>query len=209
MKKSPATDKVTAFLQEKKRELVNKKISRSVITVIDRLLNCGDSLEGAHSNLLESVEEGAAPGMTRERWQLAIMTLVEIAAHWNPSAIKETREAMRRIKGLNATIAEKANELAELLRHRSELATRGGGIENPGNPLVYELLEAAADIAADQPEGGGHTGYLYRQAVGEHISALVARFDWKYWPTCADLLDALAETQAVDPASTNNPKKLS
>jgi hypothetical protein len=194
MKKSPATNKVAAFLQEEKRRSSGHKIS----TVIDRLLACGDSLESAYHELIESAGTRTSPGMTCERWQMAIMALVEISSYWNPEAIKETREAMRRINDLNTEIAEKASKLAELLHRRSELATHGGGIENPGNPLVYELLEPAAYIAGDQ------TGYLYRSWVNEHISALAKRFDYKYWPTCADLLEALAETQDIEPITGNN-----
>jgi len=198
MKKSPTTNKVAAFLQEEKRYRIDHKISRSEIAVIDRLLACGDSLESAFHELIESAGTRTPPGMTCERWQMAIMALVEISAGWNPEAIKKTREAMRRVNDLNTEIAEKASKLAELLRRRSELATRGGGIENPGNPLVYELLEPASYIA------GGDTGYLYRNWINEHISALAERFDDKYWPTCADLLEAIAETQDVEPAATNN-----
>lgn len=203
MKKTPATDKVAAFLQKEKSDLINKNISRSVRDVIDHLLGCGYSLESAYSALLESVEKGAPLGMTCERWQLVIMALVEIAAGWNPSATKETREAMRCISAFNAEIAEKASDLAALLRQRSDLAESHGGIENPGNPLVYILLERAAYIAGDKDVGRGHTGYLYENHIKETISGLASQFDRKYWPTCADLLDALAETQDIDPIAQN------
>jgi hypothetical protein len=199
MKKTPATDKVAAFLEEEKSDLINKKFGRSVIDEIDRLLDCGDSLESAYHEMLESAGSGFPPGMSRERWKLAVMELVEAAAGWDPSDIKETRKAILRIGEINAEISEKAIELAALLRKRSELSERNGGIENPGNPLVYELLAPAAHVAGKQPEGVGHTGYLYEHHVEKHISALMAQFDWKYWPRCADLLEALAAIQNVEP----------
>lgn len=194
MKKTPATTKAAAFLLAEKSYLQDRSITPSVVTVIDRLLNCGDSLEDAYQELIERAGTRHPRDMSIERWQLALLTFVETAAWWHPAAVMKTRKAMDRVAQLNADIAEKARDLADLIREREELAAHHG-VENPGNPLAYELLEPAAEISSHT------TGYLYREWIEESISPLVERFDWKYWPTAADLLDALAEMQDVEPVA--------
>jgi hypothetical protein len=193
MKKSPATAKAAEFLTAEKAYLKDHNINFDVVVVIDRLLACGDSLESAYQELIDRAGTSYPCDMSIERWQLALLTFVETAAWWHPSAIKETRLAMQDVARLNADIAEKARALADLIREREVIAAKTE-IENPGNPLAYRLLAPAAELASST------TGHLYKSQIQKSISPL-AHLDDRYWPRASDLLDALAEMQDVEPVA--------
>lgn len=112
-------------------------------------------------------------------WQLVL-----VAAHWNPEKTLKLREQVARGKRMGEEIASKARELASLLRDRA-VSCPDIGLPDDSHPVT--LMEQAQ--FNDKP--------LFRLHLEEHLHYLAGRYDARYWPPTAALLDALAEAQDV------------
>lgn len=212
MKPSPATAKITGFLAAEKRYNQEHGIWPKNIAVIDRLLECGDSLESAWAEILKAAHQGKPYGSEWERWQFVIDRIITTAAPFqgdktrkdSPNEIDEGRNALGRVAKLNAEIAVCAAKLADLMRKRATVAACGDiALPNDSDPI--NLMERAAELGelAD-PHTRCHLPYLFRSNIKPGLEALQARYDWKYWPATAELLEAIAEEQhQVDPAPRN------
>lgn len=202
MKKSTQTEQVETWLRAERSYNEDKKIWTSHNVVIDRLLADHVNMEKVYAELLEklpSTPYGLSQyGMTGERWHLVMDAIVEVAAGWHPDKIKTVRDDVKSIGTLNADIKKTASKLAALLRKRSQICERS----NVTRPLDYhplDLLEPAAKISDVVNPSPGGTHYLYSTWVKASIDEIHSRFDFKYWPGTADLIDALAEAQDVEP----------
>lgn len=186
-KPTPATDRVESFLRAQKKDLEENNIDHSKVAVIDRLLSFGD-MEDAWANLLESCPPGyPSSNHTWERWQFVVDMLVDIAIASTPEKIKDIRDALREIATLNLDIAIKSAALAQDMRKRDRVISRSHGyIAGPENQTPFDLLHRATELSEND-----HTGGLFER----YIAPLLRGFDLKYWPTTADMLDALAEAQ--------------
>lgn len=192
MKKPPlAAERVKAFLRQQRDDLQAQ--DRRKVALIDRILMRDDAaLDDAWAGLIASCPEGHPPGMTWERWQLVLDHLLDVALHYTPENIEQSRYAKDRIAELNLEIASRAGELAKLLRTRSTLRAHGDfTLPNDHTPL--DLMQRAAELNEHY-----QTGYLYDRHIAPTLNDLSRQFDLKYWPTTADFLDALAEAQHLD-----------
>lgn len=156
-------------------------------TVIDRLLERRLELIGAYAEIHEKLH-------TRSHGLETILgVVVNAAAFWNPDRVSESRDARNRLKVVNSEIAAKAAELAELLDERSDLHNHSRFSSNT-HYHIAEVIEAAS------PDNGHFLFYLK-----DELLALRHRFDFKYWPSLADVSRVVAQdakdagTNATDP----------
>ncbi|NCA72584.1 MAG: hypothetical protein EOM91_21495 [Sphingobacteriia bacterium] len=118
--------------------------------------------------------------------------LVSLAAFWNPTHSKGVRDQIERAARLNREIEAKARELAQLLRTRAAACP---DVRKPDDHHPLDLIERAAESSADV-----YKAHSFRSWVRDPLAALRYDFDLKYWPTTAELLDALAGEQTrTDP----------
>lgn len=135
-----------------------------------------------------------------ESWKLVIIAIVETAAFWNPKDIKQARDDLARVAELNLDIRATALQLAKLMRKRSKI-TEKRGIESPLDYDPISLFEAACRIA-DRHDYPDHH-HRFTSWVKPELERLRDSFDLKYWPSTADMIEAVAEAQAVDAAPIN------
>lgn len=112
--------------------------------------------------------------------------------------VQEARRDLANGKdGLNARIENLASKLAELLREREkrERQARLTAVwphtlddENPEYvcDMVITLIDRAVELESDKKQ------YMYSKFLRPHLSHLEYRFDEKYWPDTANLVDAIA-----------------
>ena len=143
----------------------------NVNALIDRMLGRGDELKAVYEELWTKLEPKAV-----ERF---LWSVQDVGAVWDPAYLRAARQAYRRQVELRSEIAGLANGLAARLRERSEL--RSSGFHNDGAYHMVDLIERAG-------ETNGH----FSSHLREPLSALRRRYDLKYWPSIADVVEAIA-----------------
>ncbi|WP_256657875.1 hypothetical protein [Pseudomonas sp. 2FG] len=166
------------ILSDEKRYNTEHNILPSENAVIDRLLARNLELKQAYDELHEKL----SPQPPALRVFLGL--LLSTAAFWNPEKIAKSRDQRSELADTNREIAQKAEELAQLLEHRSRLHDTSG-FRSHTHYHVCDVIEAAA-----------RSHPLFNTFVKEHLDALCGQFDLKYWPSLDQLFRAVA-TDAV------------
>ena len=191
-----AADRCEDFLRRERSYNVEHKIWPSENRVIDRMLGRGAELDAVYGELWSKLEPEAV-----ERF-LSIM--LDVGTVWHPGYLSAARKAYGRQVDLKREIFELANELAALLRERTELGEFSGFHTTDAYHIV-DVIERADD-------SNGHFSLHLRRP----LSALRHRFDLKYWPSVADLVDAMAAdaldvdiypSDAITEAGTRSPRR--
>ncbi|HBO3861926.1 hypothetical protein [Pseudomonas aeruginosa] len=119
--------------------------------------------------------------------------LLSTAAFWAPDKIARARGQRDELVDTNQQIAQKAEELAQLLEHRSNLHNTSGF----SSDTHYHICNVIEDAAKDH--------YLFNAYVKERLNTVRNQFEWKYWPTVEQFVRSLgrdangAELEATDP----------
>ncbi len=119
--------------------------------------------------------------------------LLSVAAFWNPERLSEARSQRKRLEEINDSISSKACELAELLQHRTAIENAspfGGGTHYHS---INVILEAATE------------NHLFNSWVREDLKGLSARFDMKYWPPLADVVQEIARDASAAEITSHDP----
>ena len=191
-----AADLCEGFLREVRAYNVEHEIWPSENRVIDRMLERRAELDSVYEELRSKLEPKAV-----ERF---LSIILDVGTCWHPGYLSAARQAYRRQVALRSEIHELANELAALLRERTDLA-ESSGFHTTGAYHPVDLIERAG-------ESNGHFGSYLRRP----LSALRHRFDLKYWPSVADLVDAMAAdaldadiyaSDAITEAGTRSPRQ--
>lgn len=197
MKKPSPVEQVEAYLHNEHQCNLEHSIYPSKNAVIDRLLTDRLNMADVYTELLEKCNPGNHQDMTCPRWHIVMDAIISTAAFLNPHRTVRLRADMRTAIELNQNIKMKAGELAKLLRQRGDICEKAGFSSTPDyHPL--DLLEPATKVA-DRMNSLLQTHALYKSYVKKEIEALGNRYDLKYWPRTADMIDALAEMQDIDP----------
>lgn len=160
------------LLQEMRDTYVADKIWPGPVTVIERLQARESELADAYRELHRDLHS------TRERWYL-LDAVIMTAAFWNPKKIDKARGERAELDETNAQVAEAARELAELLRRRSQLHNSG----HFSSDTLYHVVDAIDHASASNG--------LYSGWVKDELDTLRTRFDLKYWPTLAAIVDVI------------------
>lgn len=175
------------ILFEEKRYNTEHHILPSEVAVADRLLSRGPELVEAYDELCSSLH-------VHPRALQAFLGLVlSTAAFWNPAKLAEARAARAELSDVNRQISEKAAELADLLRQRSDLHNTSGFCSET-HYHICEVIEAAAK-----------DNYRFTSYVEAPLKALRHQFDLKYWPTLTDCLQELAFDARVADMAASDP----
>ena len=171
------------YLHTKRDECRAAAIWPSACRVMDRLLSGAGRAEMApvYAELARKLHRLD----TRKEvlWQLVLL-----AALWPPERLQAERYQLERAAELSAEIAAKARELATLLRKRADICPAAA---LPADYHPARLIDRAAVDNADYRLAG-----LFRGHVQKRLALLAGQFDMRYWPSTADVMDALADEQA-------------
>ena len=166
---------------------VEHNILPSENTIIDRLLARRLELNEAYAELYDKLQPHprALP--------VFLGLLLSTAAFWAPENIARTRAQRDTLVDTNQQIAQKAEELAQLLEHRSNLHNTSGF----SSDTHYHVCDVIEDAAKDH--------HLFNAYVRERLNTVRNQFEWKYWPTVEQFVRALgrdandARLEATDP----------
>ena len=184
------------ILRKERAYNVEHKIWPSVNRLIDRMLERRAELNAVYEEVWNKLEPAGV-----ERF---LSIIHDVGAIWDPCYLSDARDARRRQGELRLEISELANRLAARLRERTELSEYSGFRAN-GAYHVVDLIERASD-------SNGH----FRMYLREPLSALRRDFDLKYWPSVADVVDAIANdalevdispADAITEAGTRSPRR--
>lgn len=201
MKEPSPVEQVEAHLRIRHLYNIEHEICSDENIIIERLLADHINMALVYDELFSICPRGYPRNSNYERWQYVVNAVVETALGWNPEKIKSVREAAWLVGKKNNAIKKKAAELAELLRDRDELCDLNS-LEHPDDYHPLWLIEPATKIA-DRKGAGQNTHYKYTSWLKKNVDALRGQFDLKYWPSAADMLDALADMQGIKPAPRN------
>lgn len=155
--------------------------------VIDRLLARRLELVEAYAEIHEKLH--ARP------YGIKVMlgTVTSVAAFWSPERVADARDARTRLEEVNREISDLAMGLARLLEERSEIGNSSGFASNTHYHIV-DVIDAACR----------ENGY-YRSHLKEELEPLTSRYDLKYWPSLAEVVQVIGQdadnagTAATDP----------
>jgi len=208
MKEPSPVEQVEAHLHIQHLYNVEHEIWPSHNIIIERLLAHSENMAHVYDELFRVCPRGYPFNSNWEHWQYVINNIVETAAGWSLKEMESVRDAVKEIKGadgtkgLNQSIKNKASELADLLRKRNKICELNS-LARPNDYHPVDLIESATKIASkNRGDGAGAYG-RYTSSVKKYLDALRGQFDLKYWPSTADMLDALAEMQDVEPTPRN------
>ena len=169
---SSATVLCENFLRKERAYNVEQKMKPSWNCVIDRLLERGAELNAVYQELRTKL---APKGI---EWFL--LMILDVGAVWHPGRLNDARQACGRLVELRSEVSRIASKLAALLRERTALGDYSGFHTDSAHHIV-DFVERAG-------ESNGHFSLYLR----EPLSALRYQFDLKYWPSVADVADAIA-----------------
>ena len=197
MAQSPsATALCEEVLRKKRAYNIEHKIWPSVNRLIDRMLERGAELNEMYEELVTRLEPKAV------EWFLSIIH--DVGAVWHPGYLSTARQAHRRQDDLRSEISELANKLAARLRERTELS-ESSGFHTNGLYHIVDVIDRAS-------ESNAH----FRLYLQEPLSELRHQYDLKYWPSVAEVVNAMAAdardvdiypSDAITEAGTRSPKE--
>lgn len=192
-----ARETCETILREDKQQNLELKILPSRNLVIDRLLLRRVELGEAYVELHDKLGRHP-PALT-----IFFDVLLGAAAFWNPAKVAESRQGRRRLETVNAMIADRAADLAELLREREALHNHSGFAgDTPSH--IGDVIESAAE-----------RNPWFNSWLRKPLGALRGQFDSKYWPEIHEVIDAVgldAKAAALEPtdpvtaAATTGPR---
>lgn len=174
-------------LHEEKRYNIERLILPSEVNIVDRLLARGPELVEAYEELYSKLF--AHPGAL----QVFLGLLLSTTANWNLEKIAEARSARNDLAEVNHHISGMAEELASLLRRRSDIQNTSG-FSSDTHYHVCEVIEAAAN-----------SNHLFKSYVHERLEALYTQFDLKYWPSLSDILQEIATDAEAAGVEASDP----
>jgi len=145
-----------------------------------------------------SIEDGPQP------WQVVLVALLDTAATASPARTKAARAEMQQARELTQEIQTLARDLARKLRARTALCDRHD-LTRPLDFHPLDLIREAAWIADKHTAYPSNVAGLYRLQLAQPLADLDEAFDFRHWPSTADLLDALADLQDDEAGEPMNP----
>jgi len=143
--------------------------------IIDRLLDRRLELVETYAEIHEKLHR-------RPHGINAILGVVtSVAAFWNPGMIAEARSARTRLGEVNRKIAGLAREMTALLEERDEIGNTSGFASETHYHIV-DVIDAASS------ENG-----FYRSHLKGELKPLCHRYDLKYWPSLAAVVQVIGE----------------
>lgn len=143
-----------------------------------RLLARGLELKGMYDTAYSGLRDDDA------RRTFLDCCVLGVGLCWTDSDGKQAREDKKRLEELNAAIAEQADDLSRLLEQRERLNNQSAVTTDAAYHII-DIFDQA------NPDGG-----LYQSFLREPLDGLRGRFDLKYWPKLADVVQAIGEDAA-------------
>lgn len=193
-----ARDRVHRFLEEERRNLEIEKTMPAKRALIDQILTAAGVEAGmvaAWEDIIDSCRPGCPPNSKRQRWQIVVDRLIEVALDYSPEAVAAAHDAIKRIGDKNREIADYASRLARLIRERDNLKV-GLGVNLVGERNPIDLMSRAAEISEKRRVAQLYPAFVESELleIRERFKTLRRQFNWQYWPEAAALIEAFSES---------------
>lgn len=162
------------FLRKEIAYNEGRKILKSENQVAYRLLKCHVHMKAVYQHLCETLPVGKAV-------YTVLGGILSSQAFWSCDDLKEAREDKARLIRTNQAIAEKAHELAKLIREREELHNKSGFTSDTHYCVADVIIQSAS-----------HTRNFYFKGYIQEQFQYLASFDLKYWPSLAEFMDEIS-----------------
>ncbi|SIN67202.1 hypothetical protein SAMN02745824_1703 [Parasphingorhabdus marina DSM 22363] len=163
-----------------------RQIWPSENSVIEVMLKRRPELVDAYSELCENLNDRP------EALELFFDRLFSIAILWRPEQSAKMRDDRKQIDNLNMVIADKAAEVANLIREREALHEKS------------EFYSRTHYHICDVIEEAGKDNVLFEHWVKEELEVLTHRFGLKYWPHLGQIIDVIAMDAREAKATPND-----
>lgn len=186
------------FLRKEIEYNEEHKILKSENLVAHRLLKHHAQMASVYLHLCDKLP-------TVESVYTVLRALLSSQAFWSKDDLKEARKERARLISTNQMIADKAQELADLIREREELHNKSGFTSDTHYHVCDVIRDAADNIH----------NYHFKSYVKDKLENLAGCYDLKYWPSLAEFMDEVSRdareghTEASDPmtaAGTSSAK---
>ncbi len=174
------------------RELENNKkreIWMSYWPTMKRLADRADELESVFNEIVDSFGysdkyEGVPPSNT---YVWLILEHVWFSSDFCREDVVDARVNFRELNEIKDTIVELSSKLAFSLRRQDELYERSG-FQRSDYQAVDDMIELASS-----------DNYLFQSYLSDKLKALSGQYDLKYWPSRADVVEAISDFEVVQP----------
>ncbi|MFM5588276.1 hypothetical protein ACET65_15135 [Aeromonas rivipollensis] len=112
--------------------------------------------------------------------------------------IVQARDYRKKLIAIQEKIIDHSAQLASLIREQDDIYHHSGFIRGQHQSALDMMVEA------------GSNNYLFTSYIADQLESLSGRYDLKYWPSRAELIDSLCifERNQHDPEHIELPKKV-
>ncbi|WP_429236464.1 hypothetical protein [Aeromonas salmonicida] len=164
-----------------------RHILKSENEVANRLLKYHVHMSSVYKHLCETLP-------TAEAVRTVLRGLLSSQAFWSCDDLKDAREDKARLIRTNQAIAEKADELAKLIKERSELHNKSGFTSDTHYSVADVVIQAA-----------NNTRNFYFKGYLEEKFQYLASFDLKYWPSLSEFMDEISRDSREGHTAASDP----
>lgn len=125
--------------------------------------------------------------------EVVLGCILSTAAFWAPEDLVEAREQKNKLVRTNQLIADKAEELAVLLRQRDELRQQSGFTSS-----THIHICDAIEMAAAQ-------NYKFQMFIKDKLCKLHCGFSLSYWPRVWEVVSEIGRDAGDSVVSANDP----
>jgi len=187
------TDFCVAFIERELEDSREKKILMSRWSLMQRMIDQASNLERVFNELIKRF--GYADKLAilyeseRPNAEAVWLTLEHIwmSEDFAKEDFIQARINRRELLKIQEDISELSSRLADMLRRQSELYEYSGFRR-------YEF-----QTAVDSLVQGGEHNHLFGAYVKNELESLAYQYDLKYWPSRADVVEAIGEFEALQP----------
>tara|TARA_R110001583_G_scaffold85821_1_gene224853 strand:- start:6301 stop:7110 length:810 start_codon:yes stop_codon:yes gene_type:complete len=178
-----------AFIERELESYHENSIWMSYWPVMENMVNRSDELKIPFAELIQEFGysdkfEGIYP---ENSYIWLVLEHIWCSINFSKQDVVEARNELKELKTIQEDIVELALQLSSKLRKQSELYEISGFQKHDYQSLT-DLIEQASE-----------NNYLYHSNVSSKIKSLTGQYDLKYWPNRADLVEAIATFENIQP----------
>lgn len=171
-----------AFIARELKEYQEKNIWMSYWPVMERLIDRANELTIVFDEIVDKFGYSDKYEDYHKENSYVWLTLEHIwfSSDYSKDNITNERTNNQKLNDLRALIIELSKDLSKALRKQDELHNASGFGRN-------DFLSVVSAI-----ELGSKNNALYKSYLSERLKALSGQYDLKYWPSLADIVEAIS-----------------
>lgn len=178
-----------AYIERELRDNQERSIWMTYWPVMRRMIDRSNELKQPFAELVDKFGysdkyEGVPPFNT---YIWLVLEHIWMSIDFDKSDVGKARNEYKELLNIQTEIVDTASYLASMLRRQDELYETSG-FRRSDHQFIGDLFEQASD-----------GNYLHQTHVSPKLEALLGQYDLKYWPSRADLVEAIAIFEELQP----------